>query len=235
MHVSVQLTRTDGPDPPYDHNFKLGSAVYQRLTKASKEGADALHDSHVRSPYVVSEIHRVPGHPEEAWFRVGTSNQAVTNLLTKAVQPGEVLRVGPTTFKVRELQVEQPEARSGLYFTISPILLHEEDSHRSIVHDSGDYHTTLQSAINGQISNHLDETSTVSLRRVVPQAVRKRTIDGGTYLSQKAQLHLEGSEEHLRFLLNHGIGASPALGFGMVMLDTSRAGPDGREDFPGGE
>lgn len=235
MHVSVQLTRTDGPDPPYDHNFKLGSAVYQRLQKTSDKAADALHDSHERSAYVVSEIHKVKGLDDEAWFRVGTSNQAVTNLLTQAFQPGEVLRVGPTSFEVRELQVDEPPARSGAFFTISPILLHEEASHRSIVHDSGDYHAILQRAINGQIQNHMDEPSSVSLRRVVPQAVRKRTIDGSTHLAQKAQLHLAGGEEHLRFLLNHGIGASPALGFGMVMLDTSRPGPNAREEFPGGD
>jgi CRISPR-associated endoribonuclease Cas6 len=205
------------------------------LTKASEKGADALHDSHERSPYVVSEIHRLPGRPKEAWFRVGTSNQAVTNLLTKAFNPGDVLRVGPTTFEVRELQVDQPEARPGVHFTISPILLQEDDSHRSIVHDSGDYHRILQTAINEQINNHLGETSTVSLRRVVPKAVRKRTIDEGTYLAQKAALHLDGSEEHLLFLLNHGIGASPALGFGMIMLDDSRPGPEARDDFEGAD
>lgn len=231
MHVSVQLARTDGPDPPYDHNFMLGSAVYQRLQKASDEAADAIHGSHQRSPFVVSEIHRVRGKPEEAWFRVGTSNQAVINLLTGAFTPGERLTVGPTTFEVRELSVDEPKARPGLFFTISPILLHEEDSHRSIVHDSGNYEVDLQAAINAQIQNNLDETSTVAVRRVVPQAVRKRTINDGTYLAQKAQIHLSGSHEHLRFLLNHGIGSNPALGFGMVMLDDSKPGPEARGDF----
>lgn len=232
MHVSVQLTRTGGPDPPYDHNFMLGSAVYQRLQKISEEAADILHDSHERSAYVVSEIHRVPGQPKEAWFRVGTSNQSVVRLITEAFRPGETLRIGPSTFQLRELEVEEPPVRPGRFFTISPILLREEDSNRSIVHDSDDYHGTLQSAINGQIQNNLGETSSVSVRRVEPQAVRKRTIDGGTYLAQKARVHLNGSEDHLRFLVNHGIGASPALGFGMVMLDGTQPGPDAREEFP---
>lgn len=234
MHVSVKLTRVDGPDPPYDHNFLLGSAVYNRLKDSSEEAADILHDSHERSAFVVSEIHRVPGMAKEAWFRVGSSNQSVTRLMTEAFRPGEKLRIGPSTFELRELEVDEPNVRPGRFFTISPILLHEQDSNRSIVHDSDDYHGTLQSAINGQIQNNLDETSSVSLRRVEPQAVRKRTIADSTYLAQKARLHLSGTEEHLRFLVNHGIGASPALGFGMVMLDETQPGPEARDGFPDG-
>lgn len=233
IHVSVKLTRVDGPDPPYDHNFLLGSAVYNRLKATSDEAADVLHDSHERSAYVVSEIHRVPGKPKEAWFRVGTSNQSVTRLMTEAFRPGEKLRIGPATFELRELQVDEPNVRPGRFFTISPILLREEDSNQSIVHDSGGYHGILQSAINGQIQNNMGETSSISLRRIEPQAVRKRTIGDSTYLAQKARLHLSGTEDHLRFLVNHGIGASPALGFGMVMLDETQPGPEAREDFPG--
>jgi CRISPR-associated endoribonuclease Cas6 len=232
MHVSIKLTRTDGPDPPYNHNFMLGSAVYDRLEKASDTAADILHDSHERSAYVVSEIHGVTGTGKEAWFRVGTSSEPVTRLMTEAFRPGEPMRVGPSTFEIRELEVDEPPVRPGRFFTISPVLLREEDSHRSIVHDSDDYHGTLQAAINGQIRNNLDETSNVSLRRVEPQAVRKRTIDGNTYLAQKQRLHLNGSKDHLRFLVNHGIGSSPALGFGMIMLDETQPGPEARNDFP---
>lgn len=235
MHVSAKLSRTEGPDPPYDHNFKLGSAIYQRLQKASGKAAEVLHDSHERSAYVVSEIHRVPGQPEEAWFRVGTSNHSVVQVMTEAFRPGDELRIGPTMFTFRELEVDEPPARPGRFFTISPILLREEGSHRSIVHDHDDFHTALQSAINAQIENHLGETSSVSVRGVEPQAVRKRTIDDGTYLAQKGRLHLSGNQDHLRLLVDHGIGSSPALGFGMIMLDESQPGPEARDDFPGGD
>lgn len=70
IHVSVKLTRVDGPDPPYDHNFLLGSAVYKRLKETSDEAADVLHDSHARSAYVLSEIHWVRGKVKEESFRL---------------------------------------------------------------------------------------------------------------------------------------------------------------------
>lgn len=225
MHVTVQLTRKEGPDPPYDHNFLLGSAVYQRLKKTSDKAADILHDSHERSAYVLSEIHRVSGKPKEAWFRMGTSNTAVVNLLVQAFAPGTELRIGKSRFRVREAHVEEPTVRPGQFVTLSPILLEDPGSHRSLVHDSEGYHASLQQAINAQIDNHLGEAGSVSVMQIVPQAVRKRTIDGGTFLAQKARLTLQGVPEHLSFLVNHGIGNSPALGFGMVVLDRNKPGP----------
>lgn len=225
MHVAVKLTRTDGPDPPYDHNYLLGSLVYERLRKADSALSEDLHDGHGRSPYVLSEIHRVRGHPKEAWFRIGTSNNGLLNLLTGIFSPGTGLRVGPAEFNVQEMIVEEPEVRPGQFVTLSPVLLNDPDSHRSLVHDSAGYHGALQGAINAQIQNHLDETSSVSVTRITPQAVRKRTINGATHLAQKARINLQGTIEHLSFLVNHGIGSSPALGFGMVVLDRSKPGP----------
>jgi CRISPR-associated endoribonuclease Cas6 len=146
-------------------------------------------------------------------------------LLTETFAPGTNLRVAKTQFRVRETHVEEPDASPGQFVTLSPILLQDPDSHRSLVHDSDDYQAHLQQAINAQIHNHLDEPGSVSLMHLIPQAVRKRTIDEGTYLAQKAKLNLNEKTDHLKFLVNHGIGSSPALGFGMVVRDRNKPGP----------
>lgn len=165
------------------------------------------------------------GKKGEFWFRAGTSNQTIVDLISRAIEPGQSLRIKDTLFNIRELKIEEPEIRPGQFVTLSPILLRNPDTKQSIVCDSEDYHGVLQAAINAQIQNNLNETSTVSLMHITPKGIRKRTISGRTYLAQKASIDLNGSKKHLRFLANHGIGRSPSLGFGMVVLNRNQPGP----------
>jgi len=213
----VRLTSLEGGDPPYDHNFLLGSAVYHLLREHSDAASDALHDSPYRTAYVLSEIHRVTGKPKEAWFRVGTSSEAVARNIGKALVPGTRMRVGKTVFEVTGLTTEEPVVRPGEFVTLSPILLTDKETGKSLVYDSDGYQEILEEAINAQVRNNLKTAGNVRVLRVEPQGVRKRTIKERTVLAQKARFLFDGPEEELRFLVDHGIGSSPALGFGMIV------------------
>ncbi len=217
MHLCVRLRLTKGPRAPFDHNFLLGSAVYKHLHDLSEEVVDPLHDSPYRSPYVLSEIHHVANKPDEAWFRLGTSSEAVARAVGKALTPSTEVHIGGTAFQVTGLHMEEPMVRPGEYVTLSPILLRDKENGQSLVHDSPGYVESLGSAINQQVHNYLRKDGTVKVVHFEPQAVRKRTIKGRTVLAQKGRMILDGGEEQLRLLVNHGIGASPALGFGMVV------------------
>jgi len=217
VHVTVRLRRVEGPDPPYDHNFLLGSAVYHMLRERDSEASAVLHDSPHRTGYVLSEIHRVRGKPHEAWFRIGTSNETVARLLGEALAPGTKFTIGPTRFDVTGLEMEEPIVRPGEFVTLSPILLTDKETGKSLVHDADGYEKILEEAINAQVRNNLKTAGNVRVLHVEPQGVRKRRIKERAVLAQKARLLLEGPDEELRFLVNHGIGRSPALGFGMVV------------------
>jgi len=217
MHVTVRLQRTGGKDASYDHNFHLGSAVYTLLKENGDGAAEALHESHYRSAYVLSEIHRVGGKPGEAWFRVGTANETVLRIVSKALTPSIKLHVGGTEFMITGLQIEEPIVRPGEFVTLSPILLRDRETGKSIVHDTPGYKETLEAAMNSQVRNYMKVEGTVKVIHFEPQAVRKRTIKERTVLAQKGRMLLDGEEGQLRFLVNHGIGRSPALGFGMVV------------------
>jgi len=179
--------------------------------------AEALHDSPYRSEYVLSEIHRVSGKPAEAWFRVGSANETVIRVLSKALVPSLKLHVGGTEYVITGLQIEEPVVRPGEFVTISPILLRDKETGRSIVHDTPGYKDILQLAMNTQIKNYMKQEGTVKVVHFEHQAVRKRTIKERTVLAQKGRMILDGPEEQLRFLVNHGVGLSPALAFGMVV------------------
>ncbi|MBA3044704.1 MAG: hypothetical protein KKH41_01685 [Candidatus Thermoplasmatota archaeon] len=217
MHVTVRLQRVGRKDASYDHNFHLGSAVYTLLKDNADGAAEALHESHYRSAYVLSEIHRVGRKPGEAWFRVGTANEIVLRIVSKALTPSLKLHVGGTEFMITGLQIEEPVVRPGEFVTLSPILLRDKETGKSIVHDTPNYKETLEAAMNQQIKNYLKKDGTVKVIHFEPQAVRKRTIKEKTVLAQKGRMLLDGEEEQLRFLVNHGVGLSPALGFGMVV------------------
>ena len=223
IHITVNLTKTDGQNPPYDHNFLLGSAVYDLLRRDSKEASAILHDAPGRSAYVLSEIHGVRGKKGEFWFRVGTSSEAVGRLVGKALTPSTGITVGPTSFQVTGLAIEEPVVRPGEFVTLSPILLRDENG-KSLVHDSEGYGERLEEAMNRQIMNNTGREGNVRLVHFEAQAVRKRKIRDRTFLAQKGRLLLDGPEEDLRFLVEHGIGRSPAMGFGMVVLNKRRLG-----------
>ena len=211
-----------GPNPDYDHNFMLGSAVYKLLKESSEEASTALHDSPYRSPYVLSEIHGVKGKPGEWWFRLGTSNNAVARIAGKALTPSTEITVGKSRFQITGIVMEEPLVRPGEYVTLSPILLRDKESGKSIVHDSPNYPETLEKAINLQIKNYLKKEGTIKVVHFEPQAVRKRKIKERTVLAQKGRMLLDGDDEQLSFIVNHGIGSSPALGFGMVVLNRKK-------------
>ncbi len=182
-----------------------------------------LHDAPGRSAYVLSEIHGVRGKKGEFWFRVGTSSEAVGRLVGKALTPSTGVTVGPTSFQVTGLAIEEPVVRPGEFVTLSPILLRDENG-KSLVHDSEGYGERLEEAMNRQIMNNTGRKGKIKLIHFEPQAVRKRKIRGRTFLAQKARLLLDGPEEDLTFLVEHGIGRSPAMGFGMVVLNKKRVG-----------
>ena len=225
VHISFKMTHIAGPDPPYDHNFMLGSAVYKMLREHSEEASTILHDSPHRSAYVLSEIHRVRAKPKESWFRSGTSNSRIATFMGEALAPRSKLTIGQTDFQVNEIRLEEPVVRPGEFVTLSPILLTDKETGRSLVHDSDDYPRRLEEAINAQIRYNAKSAGLVRLLRVETQGVHKRTIRGRTVLTQKAHLLLDGPNEELNFLVNHGIGRSPALGFGMIVLNGSKPGP----------
>lgn len=216
-HLTVHLVRIEGRDPPYDHNYLLGGAVYHQLNEFSAEAAKVLHDSTARTSYVLSEIYRVTGNTEEAWFRIGTGYEKVLEIAERAMTEGTTIRIGETVFRVMNVSIWNSPIPAGEFLTLSPILLKDTKTGLSIVYDSENYESVLGQAANSQIWNYLKKKGSVNIKHFENLGVRKRTIKGRTVLAQKGRFLLEGPEEELRFLVDYGVGLSPALGFGMVV------------------
>ena len=196
----------------------LGGAVYRLLEDNNKDVSNIFHDSPYRSPYVLSEIHSVSRSDEGWWFRLGTGNETVARIVKEALSPGKKLNVGRTHFLIKSTTIEEPTVCPGEYVTLSPILLRDKATGLSIVHDAPEYLRILENAIAFQVEKYLKERSTIEVVHFESQAVRKRKIKGRTVLAQKGRMLLNGEVEQLRLLVNHGIGSSPALGFGMILF-----------------
>ena len=216
-HLTVHLARIEGRDPPYDHNYLLGGAVYRLLNEFSVDGAKVLHDSTFRTSYVLSEIYRVTGKVGESWFRIGTGYEKVLKIAEKAIAVGTFMRIGGTVFQISKTSIWNPSIHSGEFITLSPILLKDKNTGLSVVNDSEGYESTLELAVNSQISNYLKKDGTVNIKHFENLGVRKRTIKGRTVLAQKGRFLMVGTDEELEFLVDYGVGLSPALGFGMIV------------------
>ncbi len=217
MHLVVKLRMKSGRAPPYDHNFILGSAVYNHLRQHSDRVLSALHDSPKRSPYVLSELfpsRNLPGH----WsFRVGSSNYKLVNLISECLPAGTPLQISESRYEVTDVSVDDVPCNPGEYLTLSPILLRDSVNRKSIVCDFPDYPRKLEEAMNVQIQNNLQKDGSMSVRHFEPLGVRKRRIKDKTVLAQKGRMLIIGPQDEIRFLVDHGVGLSPALAFGFIV------------------
>jgi CRISPR-associated endoribonuclease Cas6 len=212
----VRLTSLEGGDPPYDHNFLLGSAVYNIL-REYPELSSAIHASPRRTPYVLSEVFRCRGKKDEYWFRFGTSSQKLIEIMTRAIPKGTRLRIGESTFAVTGTSVANVPCLPGEYLTLSPILLKDKATGKSIVCDCPEYRSRLHEAVRKQVQNNMKREPEIEVRHFEPLDVRKRTIRGRIVLAQKGRLLIDGPPEEIAFLVNHGVGLSPGLAFGMIV------------------
>ncbi|MDA8055318.1 MAG: hypothetical protein M0Z77_06680 [Thermoplasmatales archaeon] len=216
-HFTVYLSNESKNTLPYDHNYLLGSAIYKLLKDMSEDAAKILHDAPYRTSYVISEIYRVSGKRGESWFRVGSGNGKVLELLEESMKLGTKIQIGSTVFEVHGIKKHSFSLRPGEYLTLSPILLRDRNTGLSIVHDHPNYVSILQSAINAEVNKYLKKEGSIQIHHFESQAVRKRKIGTRTVLAEKGRFLMSGSVDELKLLVDYGVGLSPALGFGMIV------------------
>ncbi len=221
MKLTVMLTRIEGPSPPYDHNYLLASTVLAALKNRSAQAAAIIHDNTKTSPYVLSEIHPFPRRNGEFYFCFSTTNVRLAKLVEESFPNEANIRVGPTNFKVGG--IKRSEVRASIpspieVATLSPVIVREKKNHsRCLIPDDAGYLDVLNDLVAAKIRKFAGPEETCKVLRVVPQAVRRRTVAGGTVLATKGHFFMHGSENGLRFILEHGLGANTAMGFGFVV------------------
>jgi CRISPR-associated endoribonuclease Cas6 len=94
----------------------------------------------------------------------------------------------------------------------------EPDDHtRCLIPQDKDYLSALNVLIKKKIERWVGDEGSCEVLRVVPQAIRKRRIANGNVLATKGHFYLHGTPKGLRFILEQGLGANTAMGFGFVV------------------
>lgn len=220
MHVSVQLTREDGPDPPYDHNAMLSAAVYEALRAHDSELSKQIHSSPKPSPFALSEIYPFNGGADEFWFRLASPDNHLARTLSSAVFGAGKLTIGKTSFQVSGVEGRPtPDGIAPPYevHTLSPIYIRDRNSSDSLIKDNCDYPHVVTEVLNHHLQTAADMQGTLSVMNEDLGEVRKRTIGDGTILAQKGHFWLDGDPREIAWVLDYGIGQSRALGFGLVV------------------
>lgn len=220
MHVSVQLKRIDGPDPPYDHNSMLAAAVYEALRANDSKLSERIHSSPKPSPFVLSEIFPFNRADDEFWFRLASPDNHLARTLASSIFAAGKIEIGDVRFEVTGAQGRPTPTEIPTPFeihTLSPIYIRDRESSDSLVKDNCDYLQVITEVINHQLQTAADLPGTLSVMNADLGEVRKRTIADRTVLAQKGHFWLDGDPREVAWVLDYGIGQSRAMGFGLVV------------------
>jgi CRISPR-associated endoribonuclease Cas6 len=223
MQMSVRIQQQTPRSVSYDHNYPLGSAMYEALRAFHPDLAREMHQSPERAKLAVGEIYHLPRQRGEAVFRVSSPDERLLRLLGGALVATGKLHVGQAVYAVEGTQVHPtPDlaAPTGVH-TLSPVLIRGRgEDRRSLVHDNCEYTKVLAEVINHDVKRATGREGTVQVLRMDKLDVRKRTLAGRTVMAQKGTFWLDGDSRDLQHVLDWGIGHSTGLGFGMVVEET---------------
>ncbi len=221
MRLTIRVSLKSGKTAPYDHNYLLASAFLAVLKEHDPELSSILHDNLQTSSYVISEMYPARGEPALYYFCVGSSNDKLLELIDAAFRPGIPMRIASSAFEVVDVKQEQTpnDLPSPIEVaTLSPVLVKNPNDHsRCVIPSDEGYLEIINELIKVKIDRFVGPSEWCRVMRVAPRAIRQRHISGGMVLATKGHFYLEGTPSALRFILEHGLGANTAMGFGFVV------------------
>ncbi len=221
MKLIVSLDNISKKTPCYDHNYLLASAFLNQLRLSDPQLSGIIHDMKTTAPYVLSEIHSIKGVSWKHYFCIATSSKAIAAHIERTFRAGSDLFIGDVQLSVVDIRSEDifDEMPSPLEVnTLSPVLVKEERNHgRCMLPSDSDYLKVLNQLITTKVHKFVGENDYCRVIRVEVQDIRRRHISNGVVLATKGRFYLDGTPKALKLILEHGLGASTAMGFGFVV------------------
>lgn len=221
LRFVVSLDNLSRKTPSYDHNYRLASAFLNQLRSVDPELSETIHDMKTTAPYVLSEIYSIKGVAWKHYFCIATSSDALVANIEKAFQPGSELLIGDVRLRIADIRKEAifDEMPSPLEVTtLSPVLVRERNDHgRCMIPKDPNYIDELNKLVAVKVQKFAGENDHCRVIRVEAQNIRRRHISNGVVLATKGKFYLEGTPKALKFILEHGLGANPGMGFGLVV------------------
>lgn len=219
MQMTVRLQQQSSRSASYDHNYHLGSAIYEALRAFHPELSREIHASSARSKFAVGEIYHVPHRRGEASFRIASPDERLLRLVSGALIATGKLDIGGSTYFIAGADAHpttQRLAPMGVH-TLSPILIRAREGNQSLVHDNCDYPKVLADVINHDVKRATGREGTIRVLRMEKLDVRKRRLADRTVLAQKGTFWLDGDAADIAHVFDWGVGHSTGLGFGLVV------------------
>lgn len=217
----MSLDNLSGKKPNYDHNYRLASAFLNHLRSVDPELSETIHDMKTTAPYVLSEIYSIKGVAWKHYFCIATSSDALVTNIERAFRPGSEFLIGDVRLRIADIRKESifDEMPSPLEVTtLSPVLVRDGSNHgRCTIPKDPEYIDELNKLIAVKIKKFVGENDHCLVIKVESQDIRRRHISNGVVLATKGKFYLEGTPKALKFILEHGLGANPGMGFGFVV------------------
>lgn len=221
LRLIIGLDNLSRKTPNYDHNYLLASAFLNQLRSVSPELSETIHDMKTTAPYVLSEIYSIKGVAWKHYFCVATSSDVLVNNIEKAFRPGSEILIGDVRLGITDIRKESifDDMPSPLEVTtLSPVLVRDGSDHgRCKIPKDSNYIDELNKLVASKVQKFAGENDYCRVIRVEAQDIRRRHISNGVVLATKGRFYLEGTSKALKFILEHGLGANPGMGFGFVV------------------
>jgi len=221
LRLVVGLENLSRKAPCHDHNYLLASAFLNQLKLLDPEVSLIIHDMKTTAPYVLSEIYSIKGVAWKHYFCIATSSNPLLTKIERAFQPGCELFIEDVRLRVLNVRKEIifDDMPSPLeVVTLSPVLVREENDHEKCMLPSDPYYIQeLNKLVAVKVEKFAGKNDYCRVMRVKVQNIRQRHISNGVVLATRGKFYLEGTPRALKFILEHGLGANPGMGFGFVV------------------
>jgi len=234
VRLRIDLTPRGKCVLPFNHQYQLASAIYQKMHGADEEYTEDLHMStgfkffnfswiYVPQRRVLEEGIVCEG---DGYLYCSSPSRALMDTLAEGLAKEPVLRIESAQFEVKGVET-MPEVRirSRVKFrTLSPILLRSvqegEDGLKTIDLSPKEplFYTNLVSNLQKKYEAYTGRrgrVGVVGVDKVKPKRIRIRNTYNRAYMMD---ITLKGNPDMLKCAYDMGLGEKNSMGFGMVRI-----------------
>ncbi len=234
MRLRIDLTPKGECVLPFNHQYQLASAIYQRMHSADEEYTVDLHMGTGFKFFNFSWIY-VPQRrvseggivcESDAYFYCSSPSRALMECLSEGFAKEPTLRIDSAQFEVKNVEtMPEVQIRSRVKFrTLSPIILRSmqegKDGLKTIDLSPKEplFYTNLVSNLQKKYEAYTGmraNVGVVAVDKVKPKRIQIRDTYNRAYMMD---IILKGNPDILGCAYEMGLGEKNSMGFGMVRI-----------------
>jgi len=213
-----------GTEIPYDHSYRLYSAILQSLRAVDPSFASSIHDGSFIPKFCISQLlpggKRVFGKTgiwaERFIFIISSLNDEFLAQIKQKLDSQKEIFLGDISLPIYSIKSETVYVSSEIVnmITRSPIVL--KYGGKYITSNDEDFPAILQQNITSKYKKVQGVTANIKFLRITSAKSKLSTLKSAGIPSSMITFTISADYELLEFITRTGIGAKTQMGFGFV-------------------